>query len=275
MGKAKIIVTGFEPFGGEKINPAAEVASALDGVEIAPEVRIETVIVPVTWGAALDPLVLAAERVARNGSGVLLAVVMLGQAGGYPATGLERVAVNVAHGKDNVGEERTEQPIVAAERGGPAAYLSTLPLEAIQGRIEAAGLPVFISNTAGTYLCNFLFYGFMHYLATAWPLTASTAPAGGLPIATVRTSTGPVAPVPVAGFVHLPYLPEQAIGKRPIPPSMSRADIGRSVRLALEAAAAASAGRTAQDIYTQKSPPPEPMPVGGPYRARVGCGLGR
>ncbi len=212
-----ILVSGFEPFGEEKVNPAAETALALDGAALLPGVGVRTVIIPVTWSGALAPLAAAAAELAA-GPRTLSAVVMLGQAGGYPAVGLERVAVNASNGKDNAGEERVEQPIVSVQAGGPAAYLSTLPLPAMLARIEAAGLPAFVSNSAGTYLCNFVFYSFLHHLATAWP---------------------PALPRPAAGFIHVPYLTEQAVGKKPLPPSMSRPDVELAIRLALEAVAGA------------------------------------
>jgi len=224
-GSRTILISGFEPFGGEVTNPAAETASTLDGRELAPGVRARSVILPVTWDGAIGALVkIVAGRLIPDR---LAAVVMLGQAGGYAAIGLERVAVNVSNGRDNTAAERVEAPIVPEAGAGPAAYLATLPLESIQKRVEAAGLPAFISNSAGTYLCNYLFYGFMHYLATAW---TETAPSGA------RTR-----PRPLAGFVHLPYLPEQAVGKKPIPPSMSRGDIERAVLAVLEATAEATA----------------------------------
>lgn len=212
-----ILVSGFEPFGGEAVNPAADVATALDGRDIAPGFTARSVILPVTWGRSLENLVQSASACPG-----LAAVVMLGQAGGYAGIGLERVAVNISHGRDSQGQERFDQPIVPEADGGPAAYFSTLPLATISKRIEAAGLPVFISNSAGTYLCNCVFYGFMH--------RSATAPGGG---------GGPAAR-PLAGFIHLPYLPEQAIGKKPLPPSLSRIDVERAILTALKVTAEAA-----------------------------------
>ena len=190
----RILVSGFEPFGGERVNPSVMICEGLDGEEILP----------------------ARPEGGPEGGDRLLAVVMLGQAGGSPGLAVERLAVNVATGLDNAGEQRAENAVVP---GGPIAYPSTLPLGAIVAAVEACGLPAFISNTAGTYLCNYVFYGFLHHLATAW---------GDEP--------------PTAGFIHMPYLPEQAIGKKPIPPSLSEADIGRAVRAALRASAEAVVG---------------------------------
>jgi len=249
-----IVVSGFEPFGGEKVNPAAETALSLDGVALTAGqrvserepvgeglcVRIRSVIVPVSWNRALQTLLDALEGAAARVAPSCLAVVMLGQAGGYAGIGLERVAVNLAEGRDADGVERSAQPIVPPERGGAPAYFSTLPLRAIQSRIEEAGLPAFISNSAGTYLCNYLFYGLMHYLA-ATPGPGETAGAAA------SATAGPM-----AGFIHVPFLPEQAVGKKPIPPSMAGSDIRRAVRLALET--------VAEDALLRTHPGPGPGP---------------
>jgi pyroglutamyl-peptidase len=228
-----VLLTGFEPFGGETANPAAETANALHGRLLHPGFLVQSAILPVTWDGAFKTLVRAAGAIAA--SRPLGAVIMLGQAAGYPAIGLERVAVNTANGKDSSGSERENTPIVALPDGGPPAYFSTLPLDIIQRKIEAAGLPAFISDSAGTYLCNYVFYAFMHYLATVWPEAGAAR----------RPSPALVAgkqPPPPAGFVHVPYLPEQAVGKKPIPPSMSRSDIERAILTALAVTAETAAG---------------------------------
>lgn len=235
-----ILVTGFEPFGGEKVNPSAVVAQSLKGREVAPGVVVRAATIPVTWVGAVPALLEAASRLGATGAAdapgaadtpggpdapgatrasageePLLAVVALGQASGYPGLGLERVAVNIASGVDNAGVERTDEPIVP---GGPASYFSTLPLAAMLAAIEAAGIPAFISNSAGTYLCNRVFYGLQHHFH-------------GKP---------PRQPVPLGGFIHVPLLPEQAVGKKPIPPSMSLQDMERGLLAALAVVAAAA-----------------------------------
>lgn len=212
-----ILLTGFQPFGGEEVNPSAEIALALDGEEIDRHAKVKALVLPVDWQEAPGHLLRAiAEASGPRPDGNcccrprrLAAVVMLGQAGGYPALGLERVAINVANGKDVAGVERVEEPIAA---GGPPAYFSTLPLQAIVRRVEGNGLPAFISGSAGTYLCNYIFYTLMHHLATGWPDPDDR---------------------PLAGFIHLPYLPSQAVGKKPVPPSMSRTDMELAVWTAL------------------------------------------
>jgi pyroglutamyl-peptidase len=222
----ELLVSGFEPFGGERVNPSALVAAELSGLEVAPGYRVRSVTVPVTWAGALPALL---KALGAGPSGFPAAVVMLGQAGGYAAIGLERVAVNISSGTDNDGVPRADEPVV---EGGPASYLSGLPLRAIVARLGELGLPAFVSNSAGTYLCNFLFYGALHHLAG---LRESWRGASG---SEGRGAGSSSAPAPLAGFIHIPYLPEQAVGKNPIPPSMSRGDIVRAVRVALEVTAA-------------------------------------
>ena len=144
----RILVSGFEPFGGERVNPSVMICEGLDGEEILParpeggpeggreRVRASSVILPVTWDGAVEKLVAAARG--QAGGDRLLAVVMLGQAGGSPGLAVERLAVNVATGLDNAGEQRAENAVVP---GGPIAYPSTLPLGAIVAAVEACGLP--------------------------------------------------------------------------------------------------------------------------------------
>ena len=127
----------------------------------------------------------------------------LGQAGGRTEISIERVAINVDDARipDNLGR----QPIDAADRqaDGPAAYFSTLPIKAIARDVRAAGIAAAVSNSAGTFVCNHVFYALMHRLAT----TPALAHARG-------------------GFVHVPYTPEQVAGKAGVP-SMPLAAPGR------------------------------------------------
>ena len=135
-------------------------------------------------------------------------IIMLGEAGGRFRITPERIAINVDDFRipDNAGNQPKDEPIV---ENGPAAYFSTLPIRGIVERIVSAGIPAAISNTAGTYLCNRLFYSVMHAINTE-----------GLPA--------------IAGFIHLPYFHEQAMNKNPDVPSLSRESIVEAVRLALE-----------------------------------------
>lgn len=177
----KILLTGYEPFGGESINPSWEAVKVLNGRTIAgAEVVSEEM--PVVW----DDIDAAFKKVIdKHQPDVIISV---GQAGGRHAIGIERVAVNRANGKDNKGIARQEA-LIAAE--GPDAYLSTLPIVDMNQAVCAAGVPCYISNSAGLYLCNYIFYAVRHYLETHHSKIPS-------------------------GFVHIPYIPEQvAVKDRP------------------------------------------------------------
>jgi pyroglutamyl-peptidase len=170
-----VLLTGFEPFGGETENPSWEAVRALQGARIAGH-RVEARCLPVVFGESI----VAMRQAIRDTKPKL--VVCVGQAGGRSAISLERVAINVddARRPDNTGAAPIDSPVVA---GGPAAYFSTLPIKRLRQALQRAGIPAEISNSAGTYVCNHVFYGLMHAL---------------------RTRRG----VP-AGFVHIPYSPAQ------------------------------------------------------------------
>jgi len=175
-----ILLTGFEPFGGESVNPSWEIARALDGWACEGH-RVHAALLPCVFGDALLRLdeALAAYRPAL--------VVCLGLAGGRTEISVERVAINVDDARipDNSGR----QPIDAAvEPGGPAAYFSTLPIKAIARDVGAAGLAASVSNTAGTFVCNHVFYALMHRLA----MRPGLAQARG-------------------GFVHVPHMSAMAL----------------------------------------------------------------
>ncbi len=171
-----VLLTGFSPFGGEAINPSWQAVSALDGEEIAGH-RIIAQRLPVEFGTSLSTL-----RHAIDESSPAL-VLCVGQAGGRAQLSLERVAINVDDARipDNAGARPIDEPVVD---GGPAAYFTTLPIKAMLKALHSAGIPAQISQTAGTYVCNHVFYGLMHALA--------------------RT------PLARGGFLHVPFSPEQA-----------------------------------------------------------------
>ncbi|MFL6697363.1 MAG: pyroglutamyl-peptidase I [Vitreoscilla sp.] len=201
---ATILLTGFEPFGGEAVNPSWEIARALDGW--ACEGRtVRAVRLPCAFGDAMRTLddALTVHRPEL--------VMGLGQAGGRAEISIERVAVNVDDARipDNLGRQPIDAPVVA---DGPAAYFSTLPIKALAHELRAAGIAAAVSNTAGTFVCNHVFYALMHRLATR--------PA----LAQVR-----------GGFVHVPYTPEQVAG-RPGVPAMALATQVEGIRQALRAA---------------------------------------
>jgi pyroglutamyl-peptidase len=151
-----IVLTGFEPFGTFPSNPSGEVAKALDGRAFGAEV-VRGAVLPVHHAdAALAVARLVEDSVPR-------AIVHLGLAGGRARIALERVAVNVMDFEiaDNAGYRATGEPCVP---GGPVAYFSTLPLAAMLAALVADGVPAYLSNTAGTYLCNQTMYTTRHLL---------------------------------------------------------------------------------------------------------------
>jgi pyroglutamyl-peptidase len=195
-----VLLTGFEPFNQETINPAWEAVRALEGWS-GPGFAVQVLQLPCVFGAANRVI---GEALARFKPAVVIAV---GQAGGRVDMSVERVAINVddAPIADNAQVQLVDQPI---EAGGPAAYFSSLPIKAIVAALRGAGLPASVSQTAGTFVCNHVFYGLMH-----------------------RTAGTPVR----AGFIHIPYLPEQAAA-HPGAPSMALADMVKGLKIALEVA---------------------------------------
>ena len=199
----KALVTGFEPFGGDGVNPASEVLKLLPPRIGA--LDIATRVLPCAFDRVLAELADAVGELRPD------LVLCLGLAGGRAELSLERVAINVDDARiaDNDGGQPIDRPVVA---GGPAGYFSTLPIKAAVAALREAGLPATVSNSAGTFVCNHLFYGLMHLLATRRP---------GLR----------------GGVMHLPYLPSQAAAQ-PGAPSMALADIARGVEIVLAVAAA-------------------------------------
>lgn len=196
----KVLVTGFEPFGGEEINPSWEAAKQLDGKRIG-EIEVKALEMPVGWEKIKDAIVSAIEEYQPD------AVICVGQAGGRAQIAIERVAVNRANGMDNYDVTRSEDLIA---EDGPDAYLSTLPIVEMKNAMCEAGIPAYISNTAGLYLCNCIFYTVRHYIES-----------NGL-------STK-------AGFIHIPYIPEQVARKKsPNTPSMALNMIVKGLEVAID-----------------------------------------
>ena len=175
MAVVRILVTGFEPFGGQSLNPSWEVARALHGWTLE-GAQITSVQLPCVFAQALPAL---QQALAQHRPDIVLA---LGQAEGRCDFSVERVAINVMDARiaDNAGAQPIDVPVIA---GGPAAYFSTLPIKSLVAGLKAAGFPASVSQTAGTFVCNQVFYALQHTLA-------------GLGVH--------------SGFVHLPLLPEQA-----------------------------------------------------------------
>ena len=202
-----VLLTGFEPFDGERINPSGEIVRALDG-EIVRGHRIVTAILPVAFAStrpALETL-LETHRPAI--------AIATGQAGGRSELAIERIAANLIDAR--IPDADGEQPIdVRAIDDAPDAYFSTLPVKAMLERLRELGIPAALSQTAGAYVCNQTFFVLAHLVATRYRTTR-------------------------AGFVHVPWLPEQAarhLGQ----PSMALETMIEGVR---EAIACALATRT-------------------------------
>ncbi len=153
----RVLVTGFEPFGGDDVNESWEAVRELAARWHGPHELVPARL-PVTFAGARDALGSALEEHAPD------VVVCTGLAAGTDAVRLERVALNVADARipDNAGEQPVDAPVVP---GGPVAYLSTLPLKATLAALRAADVPAVVSNTAGTYVCNATFYALAHRLA--------------------------------------------------------------------------------------------------------------
>jgi pyroglutamyl-peptidase len=199
-----ILVTGFEPFAGDTVNPSQELAKIVDG-RVVGDCTVRSLVLPVQHEAAREAIVGAL------GAPGLAAVVQLGLAGGRARIALEQVAVNVMDYRipDNQGDVVRDTPCVA---GGLPAYFSTLPLRELVMALTVEGIPAYISHTAGTFLCNYTLYTTLHALAC-------------------RSATIP------AGFVHLPYLPTMVAAHGLEEPSMDLGVMARALDIILRVVA--------------------------------------
>lgn len=198
----RVLLTGFEPFEQEARNPSWDAVRELDGWKVG-RATVRARLVPCVFGDAIDALLAAMDELEPQ------LVLCIGQAGGRAEFTPERIAINIddARTADNKGREPIDVPVVP---GGPAAYFSTLPIKAMVRELRAAGVPASVSNSAGTFVCNHIFYGLMH-----------------------RIATQPVAgPGLRGGFIHIPYLPEQA-ARFPGAPSMSLETMVKALRIAV------------------------------------------
>jgi len=198
--KKTVLLTGFEPFNGAHIIPAWEAVRALKGWS-GDDFLVEVLQLPCVFGFANRVLAGAIDEIKPD------VVIAVGQAGGRADLTVERVAINVDDAPivDNDRQQPVDAAIVA---GGPAAYFSTLPVKAIVGAMRERDLRASVSQTAGTFVCNHVFYGLMHRID-------GTAVRGG--------------------FIHVPYLPEQAAAF-PGAPSMALEEIIEGLRVAVEVA---------------------------------------
>lgn len=197
----KVLVTGFEPFGGEKINPSLEAVKMLP--EIIAGADIIKASIPVVFGKSIEKL---DELIEKERPQV---VICVGQAGGRFELSVERVAINIDDARipDNAGNQPVDERIF---EDGEAAYFATLPIKAMVEEMRAGSVPSAVSNTAGTYVCNNIMYGLLYLAHKKYP---------GLK----------------GGFIHVPFIPEQAIA-RTNTPYMSLEQISKGLELAVKAA---------------------------------------
>lgn len=151
-----LLITGFEPFGGDNKNPALEAVKRLEGLELE-GARVVTCSVPVVLQTSIDAVISAIKMHKPD------YVMTVGQAGGRSAITPERIAINIDDYRisDNDGNQPIDQKVL---ENGPDAYFSTLPIKAMVKAMQDKGIPAQLSNTAGTFVCNHLFYGIQHYL---------------------------------------------------------------------------------------------------------------
>ena len=189
----KLLITGFDPFGGEAINPAWEAVKALP--DQIGEYMLCKLEIPTVFGLAAEKALGLAKEICPD------VILCIGQAGGRSAVTPERIAVNIRDGKipDNAGHQPGGEPV---DHNGPAAYFTTVPVNAMVAAIQAAGVPAMASNSAGAFVCNDTLYALLHHYA--------------------GTETK-------VGFIHVPYLPQQG------EPSLPLADITKALAAAVSA----------------------------------------
>jgi pyroglutamyl-peptidase len=198
----KVLLTGFDPFGGETTNPSYEavklVPDTIDDIQV---IKIE---VPTVFRKSIEKLEQSIEEHKPD------IVICVGQAGGRYEISIERVAINIDDARipDNEGNQPIDEPIFA---DGDAAYFSNLPIKAITNEIKKAGIPVSVSNTAGTFVCNHIMYGLLYLIQKKY-----------------QNMQG--------GFIHVPFLPEQVLNK-PNTPYMSLEHIAKALIVAVRTAA--------------------------------------
>ena len=199
----KILITGFEPFGGESVNPAYEAVKLLP--DMAGDIQIVKMEIPTVFGEA--------GKVVEKG--ILQhqpdAVICVGQAGRRADIGVERVAINLAEASipDNAGNQPMD---VKVQEDGDTAYFATIPVKAMVKNIKDHGIPASISYTAGTYVCNSVMYDLLYLIDRKYP--------------SIR-----------GGFIHVPYATEQGVGKPVGTATMELSTISKALLYALEAVA--------------------------------------
>ncbi|WP_144553977.1 pyroglutamyl-peptidase I [Peribacillus simplex] len=208
--KQKVLLTGFEPFGGERVNPSWEAVKQLHG-EVIEDVTLVAEQIPTVFGKSVAVM----EQLIQQHNPDI--VICVGQAGGRLHITPERVAINMDDARipDNQGNQPIDEPITD---NGPVAYWSTIPIKRIVENMKESNIPASVSHTAGTFVCNHIFYGLMDYIT--------------------RTSSSIR-----GGFIHIPFIPEQTINKEA--PSLSLETIVKGIKIA-----AVTAAKYESDIHT-------------------------
>ena len=208
--KRKVLLTGFEPFGGESINPSWEAVKQLHG-EVIDDVSLVAEQLPTVFGESIA----AIEQLIQQHEPDI--VICVGQAGGRLHVTPERVAINLDDARipDNKGNQPIDQSI---SEKGPVAYWSTLPIKRMVESMKERNVPASVSHTAGTFVCNHVFFGLMDYIN--------------------RTSSSIR-----GGFIHIPFIPEQTIHKEA--PSLSLETIVEGIKIT-----AVIAAKYETDIHT-------------------------
>ena len=197
----KLLLTAFDPFGGEKINPALEAVKRVqDKIGDLEIVKLE---VPTVFYKSIDTVTNAIEKEHPD------VVLCIGQAGGRFDLTPERVAININDARipDNEGNQPTDKII---QEDGKSAYFSNLPVKAMVKHMNDNQIPATLSNTAGTFVCNHVMYGILYMIDKKYPNIKG-------------------------GFIHVPYIPSQVVTK-PNMPSMSASDITKGLELSIKAA---------------------------------------
>ncbi|MFO1446193.1 pyroglutamyl-peptidase I [Bacillus sp. Bva_UNVM-123] len=207
----KVLITGFDPFGKDQVNPALEAIKQINEKTFE-HVKIVTEEIPTVFHESLKVAIKSIEVHQPD------VVICIGQAGGRTQITPERVAINLDDARipDNQQNQPIDEVIIP---DGPVAYWSTLPIKRIVHNMKEAGIPSAVSNSAGTFVCNHLFYGVMNYLAKNAP--------------TVR-----------GGFIHIPFIPEQTIHNQA--PSLSLDMIVKALEIA--AITAANEGEDIREV---------------------------
>lgn len=179
----KVLVTGFEPFGGDKVNPSYEAVKMMK--DEIPGVEIIKASIPVVFGKSIQRL----EELIKGENPDI--VICVGQAGGRFELSVERVAINIDDARiaDNDGNQPVDEKVF---QDGESAYFSTLPIKAIVEEMRRENVPASVSNSAGTYVCNHIMYGLLYLIDKKYP--------------NIR-----------GGFIHVPFIPQQIIGKANTP----------------------------------------------------------